>query len=88
LLFLTKKVVACFEKFGRVCFAGAFVLQEKRKYGHLTLARMRICYHTTQAYTMLTGSEDLQSGNLQMTIFSYLLQRKGAQFLKSNNHLF
>ena len=67
---------------------GAFVLQKARKDGHLRVPRLRIHYRTTHVKTTLISTEELQPWDSQMTIFSCLLQHKGAPIFQIKQPLF
>ena len=64
------------------------MLQETRKSGYLTVAGLRIYYHATQAKILLVSKEELQPWDSQMTIFSCLLQHKGAPIFQIKQPLF
>ena len=64
------------------------MLQTARKYGHLRVPRLRIHYRTTHVKTTLISTEELQPWDSQMTIFSCLLQHKGAPIFQIKQPLF
>ena len=67
---------------------GSFVVQKAGKFGRLQVTRLQIYYGVTQAETTLFSFEELQSFDLPMTRFPFLLHHKGALIFQIKRPLF
>ena len=63
-------------------------MQKAGKFGRLQVTRLQIYYGATQAETTLFSFEELQSFDLPMTRFPFLLHHKGALIFQIKRPLF
>ena len=64
------------------------MVQKAGKFGRLQVTRLQIYYGVTQAETTLFSFEELQSFDLPMTRFPFLLHQKGALIFQIKRPLF
>ena len=64
------------------------MVQKAGKFGRLQVTRLQIYYGVTQAETTLFSFEELQSFDLPMTRFPFLLHHKGALIFQIKRPLF
>ena len=64
------------------------MVQKAGKFGRLQVTRLQIYYGVTQAETTLFSFEELQSFDLPMTRFPFLLQHKGLLIFEMKQPLF
>ena len=64
------------------------MVQKAGKFGRLQVTRLQIHYGVTQAETTLFSFEELQSFDLPMTRFPFLLHHKGALIFQIKRPLF
>ena len=64
------------------------MVQKAGKFGRLQVTRLQIYYGVTQAETTLFSFEELQSFDLPMTRFPFLLRHKGLLIFEMKQPLF
>ena len=66
----------------------SFAVQKAGKFGRLQVTRLQIYYGVTQAETTLFSFEELQSFDLPINRFPFLLQHKGLLIFEMKQPLF